>query len=129
MLSSRSAGFVPSLAVAVFAAFPLNCDSGVQAPDRSATLSGEIVEVSEEVSFFEPRPSTEVLIWVKESPDEECGVVFFVEDDTELVVGGGAGSLDDLQAGRRVRVWTSDHAIAASCPGQGVATTVEVEGG
>lgn len=128
-------GFPATLALAasvplLFTAALGGCGSSVQAPDAAPVIEGEIVAVGDEVTFPEPDPSTLTLVWIKEEPtdQDECGVVFFVEPTTDILVGSEEGSVDDLRTGRRARGWTPDGAVAESCPAQGKALAIQVLG-
>jgi hypothetical protein len=94
-------------------------------PDDPAAMTGDIVARNV------PTPSTGTLptIHVKTSSTDPCGVIFGINSSTVLrrrVAGGELRSarIDDLVVGTDVRVWAG--AIADSCPGQGVATAVEI---
>ena len=68
-------------------------------------------------------------IHVKESEQEECGVVYVVRESTPISRRDPNGRLaratvSDLTVGKRVTVW-SDF-IAESCPAQGGALAVEI---
>lgn len=96
-------------------------------PDREATLAGSVVAVNIDTPTSNGRPT----IHVKADSEDECGIVFALDADTDILRRGPAtgalirGHRQDLVAGTRVRVWARG-AIADSCPGQAVAATVEV---
>lgn len=122
----RAPSNTPALTAALLIAGAVACDSSLQAPDASPAIEGEIVETGEQVSFVEADSSTLTLIWIKEDPADECGIVFRVVETTDLLIGEQRGSREDLESGRTARAWTEDGAVADSCPAQGVATTVQV---
>lgn len=109
-------------------ALVIACD-GITVPSDPASQEGIIVERDRPNSFSEDRP----WIWVKDALDDECGVIYMISDETDLVLRGASGKrsrarIGDLEVGARVRVWTD--LIRDSCPGQATAEAVEVrEGG
>ena len=100
----------------------LGCGSPSE-PESPAMIEGPIVAREVDLASVS-RPS----IHVKEHPDEECGIVFGL-DDTEIMRQTARGSVEDaevedLRVGVRVRVWAS--IVAESCPGQSSADTVVI---
>lgn len=122
----RAPSKIPALAAALLIAGAVACDSGMQAPEASPAIEGEIVETGDRVSSVEADSSTLTLIWIKEDPADECGIVFRVTETTDLLIGKQRGSREDLETGRTARAWTEDGAVADSCPAQGGATSVQV---
>lgn len=97
----------------------------ITVPEDSPGTTGLIVERDRPTSFSMNRPT----IWVKETEESECGVIFVITDATEIFRRdrlGRASSIDDgaLPVGSRVRVW-SDF-VLRSCPGQATAEVVEL---
>ena len=106
------------LAVAVAA-----CHSALE-PDTPPAFTGDIVARDVTISFGQPP-----TIHVKESPDEECGVIFLVGPTTRILRRSPDGkvtraSVSDLTVGRRVGVWAG--VVLTSCPGQSTAQVVEI---
>lgn len=94
-------------------------------PDRDPVIQGEIVGVGLDIPF-----GGENTIWVKETPESPCGIVFAVTESTDIGERQPDGSIEegpfsDLTVGRTVRVWASG-AIAESCPAQGRASDIEL---
>lgn len=105
------------------AALALGCGS-ITFPDAEPTIEGDIVGVGEEIPF-----GGEDRFWVKETPAAPCGIVFRVSGSTEIGERQPDGSIAersfaDLTVDRTVRVWSE--AVADSCPGQGLATAIEL---
>lgn len=121
--SPRSAATVVAAAVAL--AVPA-CDAGVQAPSGPPAIEGEIVDVGRELSSVEPPASSDLLVWIKEDRDDECGIVFFVRRSTQVLVGDRRAGLDEIRIGHRARAWTGDEPLAESCPAQGVARALQL---
>ena len=101
----------------------LSACGGLTLPDRAPGIQGEIVGIGPGVPFGSAQ-----AMWVKETPDEACGIVFRTTD-AEVVVRGGDGGLEpratsDLTLGMSVRVWFD--AVAESCPGQSDAEVIEI---
>lgn len=97
--------------------------SAAAAPSNPPVI-GQIVSRDVAISIGGP-PS----IHVKDSIDEECGVIFLVRPSTLVFRRTHDGrtasaSLSDLTVGRRVGVWSDG--VLESCPGQASAKAVEV---
>lgn len=93
-------------------------------PDGNPAIQGDIVGVGPGIPF-----GAENRIWVKETPEAPCGIVFAVTGGTEIGEAQPDGSIAersfaDLTEGRTVRVWAGP--IAESCPGQGRADAIEL---
>jgi hypothetical protein len=93
-------------------------------PDRDPTIRGDIVGIGSDIPF-----GGEDTIWVKEMPDSPCGIVFTVTESTDIGEQQPDGSIaersfGDLTVGRTVRVWS--RFVAESCPGQSLATDIEL---
>lgn len=100
----------------------MGCGS-ITFPERTPTIQGEIVGIGDDTPF-----GGATTIWVKEDPDEQCGIVF---QTTEAFIGERVDDglirqrdFDRLARGQQVRVWAG--AIAESCPGQGSAGAIEI---
>jgi len=96
-------------------------------PGREAYGPATIVARDAATPFPKDRPT----MHVKESTDEECGIVFTLTDATEIARRTPGGELEparveDLRVGRTVRVWALGDAVARSCPGQATAEAVEL---
>ena len=107
------------------AALAVACSS-LTFPDRDPTIQGDIVGVGSEIPF-----GGDHSIWVKETPDAPCGIVFGVTESTEIGERQPDGSIaersfDDLSIDRTVRVWAAGGAVAESCPGQARAGVIEL---
>ena len=63
----------PKRATWLITVMVLSACGGVTVPEGPASQTGEVVERRSSSS-----------IWVKNDPDEECGVVYDINDDTEL---------------------------------------------
>jgi len=112
----------PALAAGLVAAVLVGCGS-ITFPERTPTVLGEIVGIGDGTPL-----GGATTIWVKEDPDEACGIVFqtdktFIGDrlDSGLI---RQRDFDQLALGQRVRVWAG--AIAESCPAQGSAGAIEI---
>lgn len=105
-------------------AFTVGCSS-LTFPERDPTIEGDIVGVGSEIPFGSDRS-----IWVKDTPDAPCGIVFSVTESSDIGERRPDGSIaersfDDLAVGRTVRVWAAG-GVAESCPGQARAGTIEL---
>lgn len=94
-------------------------------PLRPPTESGEIVGRYVDMATTRDRPNIHVR-----GTDDECGVVFVIDDRTDIVLRNGykparRGTFDDLAVGTKVRVWARG-VVLLSCPGQAGAERVEV---
>ncbi len=94
-------------------------------PDSNPVIQGAIVGVGADIPF-----GGENTIWVKETPQSPCGIVFTVTESTNIGSELPDGSITehsfaDLAVGLVVRVWASG-GIAESCPGQGRADAIEL---
>jgi hypothetical protein len=94
-------------------------------PDGDPAIQGEIVGVGPDTPF-----NGQNTIWVKETPESPCGIVFTVTESTNIGAELPDGSISehsfaDLAVGLVVRVWASG-GIAESCPGQGRADAIEL---
>lgn len=92
-------------------------------PDEAPSIQGDIVGIGDDTPF-----GGATTIWVKEDPDDPCGVVFGTD---EAFIGRRLSDgevreidFDQLAIGQTVRVWSGP--IAESCPGQGSADAIEV---
>lgn len=104
----------------------ISCD-GVALPDEPADYQGSIVEINPESG-----PPADLTIWVKETSNDECGVVYAIVSETEIVRSDANGDLDaqsavDLEVGQHVRVWSGP--VEDSCPQQSTANVVEILNG
>ncbi len=94
------------------------CGGSLTAPEVEPFQEGQIVEINPPSG--DPKLGDRVL--VKETPDEECGVVWFFTDETTLVKKDSDGSLreisfDNLEVGLRVRAWSFPGRVPPlSCP-------------
>jgi hypothetical protein len=100
--------------------------AGCQQPTEPSTPVMTGVIVARDMSISIGGPPT---IHVKESEDQECGVIFLVRSTTPILrrpsVGSTTpGTIADLTVGRHVKVWASY--VLESCPGQSKATAVEI---
>lgn len=95
-------------------------------PSTPSVHEGVIVERDRPTSFEQTLPT----IWVKETVEEECGVIYVVTPGTDLFARTGSGveeiGVDRLAVGATVRIWTD--IVLTSCPGQGRADAVELIG-
>lgn len=105
------------------------CDgpTDLELPAGEPTIEGPIVARDVPLGIADDEVPT---VHVKRDDDDSCGIIFAVEDFTEIVRRTGAGALvpagvEDLEVGRRVRVWARG-GIAESCPAQGRAEAVEL---
>ena len=114
-----------ALLVLLFVLGGLGCSS-TTALDGDPDYSGEIIEIG--LHLGSPGWAGDSLrvtkIWVK-TPEEECGIIATVYQDTELRNRRGPGSVEDLVVGEIAKVWTIGP-ILFSCPGQGRAKTVVI---
>lgn len=99
----------------------------VDFPQRNPTMEGVIVGIGRETSFDKSGKT----IWVKETPDAQCGIIFSVGGNTfigERTPGITiTRSFEDLAVGQGVRVWIPfNNFVASSCPGQGGADAIEI---
>lgn len=99
---------------------------GITVPSDPASQEGIIVERDRPTSFSDDQPT----IWVKDALEDECGVIYMISDETDLLLRSSIGRfsrarLGDLEVGVRVRVWTD--LILTSCPGQATAEAVEIQ--
>lgn len=93
------------------------CKNDLGIPTDPSALDGVVVA----------RDTT--TLHVKHEPGEQCGVVFRVDARTDLLQRTATGTIErarfeDMVVGREVRVWAG--AIAESCPGQALATAIEL---
>ncbi len=101
--------------------------SDLELPDTRATIEGPIVARDVATSFSDEGQPT---FHVKEGDDDPCGIIFTVEEFTEIARRNATGELiearvEELTVGTRVRVWARG-GIAESCPAQGRAEAVEI---
>lgn len=108
----------------------LGCDSSSIAEptmrDAKPFIVGPIVARDVPTSVSDDPPT----IHVKETEDEECGVLFWIGSETEIGRATGAGTIEpadveDLRPGLTVAVWP-DGGTFDSCPGQAGADAVEI---
>jgi len=104
----------------------LGCGEGITIPEADPLQDGFIVARNHQLDSEGPLSN----IWVKTSTDEECGVVYRIDSDTEVWVRGGDGTANklevmSLQIGVRVRAWASG-AIFDTCPQRTTARSLEV---
>ncbi len=100
--------------------------SSLTFPDQDPTIQGDIVGVGSEIPF-----GGDHSIWVKETPDAPCGIVFGITGSTEIGERQPDGSIaersfEDLTIDRTVRVWAAGGTVAESCPGQARASVIEL---
>lgn len=100
--------------------------SGPSVPDGDPTIVGPIVATG----VSTPTAGDRWTVHVKTDLQDECGIIFAVDDATDIVRRDGDGDLvgadaDDLDVGDTVRVWARG-GIAESCPAQGVAAAIEI---
>lgn len=126
MHSVRSPRSAATVVAAAFALAVPACDAGVQAPSGPPAIEGVIVEVGRELPLVEPPASSDLLVWIKENRDDECGIVFFVRRSTQVLVGDRRANREEIRVGHRARAWTGDEPIAESCPAQGVARGLQL---
>ena len=113
---------IPSVALLLAA-----CGStSVTVPDEPGFITGPIVAVNANVSFSSHLPTIHV-----KPADDNCGVIFAIDDESVLVERDDDGDLrevtvDELKVGRLVRVWTD--VVATSCPAQGRVQHLELLG-
>ncbi|MDX1579405.1 MAG: hypothetical protein R3266_13040, partial [Gemmatimonadota bacterium] len=117
----RTAGPMTLLAILCAGA---GCASSLTFPDREPTIRGDVVGIEAGFPFDGPR-----TIWVKETPDAACGIVFRVDDDTEIGERTPRGDIaerrfENIGLGYTLNVWSG--AVAESCPGQAVADVIEI---
>lgn len=109
----------------------LGCGSptGPGLPADDPTIEGVIVARDVPSSISGDRPT----VHVKGSVDDECGIIFTVTEDTEILRRRNDGSLvearlDDLVEDLRVRAWSSNGIVFESCPAQAAAEAIEIAG-
>ena len=105
------------------AAVLMGCESS-SGPSGLPAITGPIVERDRSTSIGGPP-----TVHVKETVDEECGIIFVIRSPVRIQRRAPNGSvmnasLSDLTVGRRVAVWAD--AIAESCPAQAAALAVEI---
>lgn len=98
----------------------------VTLPDDQPAIDGDIIEIGRSIPIAPDDPNT---IWVKETPDAPCGIVFVVDESTPIGQRRADGSasrrsFSDLAVSQRVRVWAD--AVAESCPAQARAEAIEI---
>lgn len=99
------------------------CNSATE-PGSPPAITGAIV--AHDLTIPIGAPPT---IHVKETPTDECGVIFLVRSGTRVLRRGSDGRVTnataaDLTVGRTVKVWAN--VVLDSCPGQSTATAVEI---
>jgi hypothetical protein len=115
---------LPILALALAVAAS-GCDSPTPlAPQGESGMSGRIVARDSRIST-----GGHPTMHVKETPAEECGVIFSISDDTRILRRVSSHVLievpvSELVVGANVRVWTG--AVLRSCPGQAHADIIEI---
>lgn len=110
-------------ATALLAVLALACGS-ITFPERDPTIRGDIVGTGPDIPFGSGN-----TIWVKETPESPCGIVFTVTASTDIGEQQPDGSIaersfSDLTVERTVRVWSG--AVAESCPAQARANAIEL---
>ena len=110
---------------ALAAALCASCSSDPELPDDPSAMTGAIVARNIPTPVGAGRPT----LHVKTNPADACGVIFAIDSKTELLARTSnnqvrEADLSEFTVGAKVRVWSG--AIAESCPGQGVADTMEL---
>jgi hypothetical protein len=94
-------------------------------PDYDPAITGDIVARDVPISIARTDPT----MHVKAHPEDECGIIFKLTRQTDVLQRDADGRLhrrdfDDLAIGRAVHVWT--RLVRDSCPKQAHADAVEI---
>lgn len=115
--------------IAAIATLVLGCggDTLPTRPESAPIMAGVIVARQSSMQIANHGP----VMHVREVFGDECGIVFGLDEGTEIRRRTAEGALEaaglaHLQAGRFVRVWIANRIVLSSCPGQAGADTVEI---
>lgn len=100
--------------------------TGPDLPDGDPTIEGVVVAKD----VHAPTAPDSPTVHVKKANRDECGIIFVVGDDTDILQRIGPfdlerSDLDAIRSGDRVRVWSTGP-ILESCPAQAWAEAIEI---
>jgi hypothetical protein len=119
-------GEVMRTPILMFIAVLVGGCSSAWEPEGPPSIQGRIIARDVAISIGNPP-----TIHVRTGADDQCGVVFLVNDFTAIAKvtpgrGREPGRLSDLTVGSVVSVWSD--VMLDSCPGQSSADAIEVVG-